>query len=118
MWGRQMSRSFDDGRVKLVATPQRAASELARVFAEIERLQGPARGVGAAGIGSVLPGDIERDALIEVSLASVRHSAAMMREVLEETRRDRIDFEVRRRQIDRKLARIDETLEKAIGLSP
>ncbi len=51
------------------------------------------------------------------ALASLRRSAEMMQEIVDETRRDRVEFEIRRRQIDRTLARIDETLETAIGPS-
>ncbi len=51
------------------------------------------------------------------ALASLKRSAEMMQEIVDDTRRDRVEFEIRRRQIDRTLARIDETLEAGIGPS-
>ncbi|MFO1103344.1 MAG: hypothetical protein U1E20_10630 [Methylocystis sp.] len=54
---------------------------------------------------------------LATAFASLRRSAETMREMVDDTRRDRVEFEIRRRQIDRTLARIDETLEAAIGSS-
>lgn len=51
------------------------------------------------------------------ALASLERSAEMMRDIVEDTRRDRIDFEIRRQEIDRTLARIDRIFDSRLGLS-
>ncbi len=54
---------------------------------------------------------------MEAALASLERSAEMMREIVEETRHDRLEFEIRRRQIDRTLTRIDNIFDSRLGLS-
>lgn len=54
---------------------------------------------------------------VSAALASLERSAEMMRDIVEETRRDRLDFEIRRREIDRTLARIDRIFDSRLRLS-
>jgi hypothetical protein len=51
----------------------------------------------------------------EFAFDSLAHSAEMMKEIVEETRRDQIEFEIRSRQIDRTLARTREILDELIS---
>ncbi|MBY6240726.1 hypothetical protein [Methylosinus sp. Sm6] len=53
----------------------------------------------------------------DLALASLKRSADMMAEIVDETRRDLIEIEIRRKQIDRTQARTREILEELIGES-
>jgi hypothetical protein len=52
---------------------------------------------------------------LDLVMDSLARSADMMNEIVEETRRDHIEFEIRSRQIDRTLARTREILDELIG---
>ena len=57
----------------------------------------------------------EMEEAVESAFDSLAHSAEMMKEIVEETRRDQIEFEIRSRQIDRTLARTREILDELIS---
>jgi hypothetical protein len=54
------------------------------------------------------------DRAFDLALASLKRSADMMAEIVDETRRDLIEIEIRRKQIDRTQARTREILEELI----
>jgi hypothetical protein len=55
------------------------------------------------------------EVVIRSGIESLTRSAVMMNEIVEETRRDQIEFKIRSRQIDRTLARNQEILDELIG---
>jgi hypothetical protein len=52
--------------------------------------------------------------VFEFAIESLGRSVDMMNEIVEETRRDHIEFEIRSRQIDRTLARTQEILDELL----
>lgn len=54
------------------------------------------------------------DAVLDLALASLKRSAVMMEEIVEETRRDLIEFEIRRNEIDRKQTETRAILNEAL----
>jgi len=58
---------------------------------------------------------VDPEKAFELAMGSLSRSAAMMDEIVEETRRDQIEFEIRGRQIDRTLARTQEILDALIA---
>jgi hypothetical protein len=122
-----MSGSFEfkgKGVAEALAALPKAATDLAELAQWVTELLRSQAESGSSEIGRDCEADSHASFLRDdtpitmvAALESLGKSARMMQEIVDDTRRDRAEFEIRGRHIDRTLARIDRTLENVIGPS-